>query len=196
MSVQKYRTIDLAVWLAITVGLEALIILAIGFNPNEAYVISVTIPVTLLVMMRWGGWSLIHAAGGGIALALLMGADWRTVLIYGLGNCLVAANLLWFHAVGKEKIRAGGMALAVYTATGWLLMCVGRGLVATLLVPDGSLLTHVLGFGRADSLTLLISLLALFIARRQNGVFEDQLQYLRRISKEEEERRANNQFSA
>lgn len=192
MSVQRYRSIDLAIWLAIAVILEALIILAVGLHPTEAYVVSAVIPVVLIVMMRWGPWALIHAFGGGVALALLMQASGKTIAVYALGNCFAAINLLWFRFAGKELVRTHALARGGFVLSGWFFICLGRAIMASILVPGSTLLANLFAYARAESLTLLISLLAVFIAQKQNGLFEDQMQYLRRISKEEEERRAKN----
>ena len=99
----------------------------------------------------------------------------------GIGGALVL-----FKLFGKERIRGdalGTMAFGVVTA---LLMQLGRALVS---VVSGGAAQDAILFFTADVLTLLFTAVVMWIVRRLDGVFEDQITYLLRISKEKEEER-------
>ena len=74
----------------------------------------------------------------------------------------------------------------VFGAAVLLLMQLGRAAVALLL---GNPLTAALGFFTTEAVTLLFTLLILWIVRRLDGVFENQDHYLLRLRAEEEKER-------
>ena len=63
-----------------------------------------------------------------------------------------------------------------------LLMQGGRALVSLVL---GGPAAGVLGFFTTDALSVLFTLVIIWIARRLDGVYEDQKHYLLRIQKED-----------
>jgi protein-S-isoprenylcysteine O-methyltransferase Ste14 len=65
-----------------------------------------------------------------------------------------------------------------------LLMQIGRGIVAVIL---GNSLDIAVGFILGDVLSGVFAMVIVGIARKLDGVFEDQKHYLLRISKEEKE---------
>lgn len=185
-TVGEYRTIDLIMFLLMVVLGEAVICLAAASFPRELYVFSLVPVITAIVMMRWGPWALLHAAAGGAVYTWASGGAATYYIIYCVGNLLGLGALLLFRFYGKERIRGdalGTMGFGVATA---LLMQLGRALVSMLT--GGSARNAVLFF-TTDVLTLLFTAVVMWIVRRLDGVFEDQITYLLRISKEKEEER-------
>ena len=86
------------------------------------------------------------------------------------------------RAVGKERVRTGGLSL-VFPLLVWLLMQAGRAIVALAL---GAGLSDAVGFFTSDSLSLLFTFVIIWIARKLDGVYEDQKHYLLRIHAQEE----------
>ena len=63
-----------------------------------------------------------------------------------------------------------------------LLMQTGRALIALL---TGAERASVIGFYTTDSLSMLFTFVIIWIARRLDGVYEDQIHYLLRINAKE-----------
>ena len=185
-TVGEYRTIDLIMFLLMVVLGEAVICMAAASFPRELYVFSLVPVITAIVMMRWGPWALLHAAAGGAVYVWASGGVGTDYLVYCAGNLLGLGALVLFKLFGKERIRGdalGTMAFGVVTA---LLMQLGRALVS---VVSGGAAQDAILFFTADVLTLLFTAVVMWIVRRLDGVFEDQITYLLRISKEKEEER-------
>jgi len=154
--------------------------------PNEPYTVSVTPAVTAIVMMRWGPWSGLHAALGGFVFCLASGAGPAHYVIYGLGNLLSLAALGYIRAVTPEGIRESVSKSLILALTVTLLMQLGRALLAIIL---GQPPAAALGFFTTDVITLLFTLVLIWIARRLDGIFEEQNHYLLRLRQQEKEER-------
>lgn len=181
-SLGQYRAIDLFCFALMLALFEPVLhFAATRLFPAEPYTVSVTAAVTAIVMMRWGPWAAIHAVFGGIMACLLAGARVDQYLIYGFGNLLSLASLLLLKAWGKEETRKDvlhSIAFALVTA---LLMQLGRALMALIL---GNGVGVSLGFFTTGVITDLFTVVVVWIARRLDGIFEDQIHYLLRIQKE------------
>ena len=95
--------------------------------------------------------------------------------------CSGAAVLL-LRALGKERVRTGHLSL-VFPLLVQVLMQGGRAAAALLL---GAGLGSVTGFFTTDSLSLLFTFVIIWIARKLDGVYEDQKHYLLRLNAQEE----------
>jgi uncharacterized protein (TIRG00374 family) len=137
--------------------------------------------ITAIVLMRWGPWAGIHAALGGVLVCLLAKARADQYLIYGLGNLLSLASLLLLKAWGKEETRKDALRSIGFALMTALLMQLGRALVAMVL---GNGLGVSLGFFTTGVITDLFTVVVVWIARRLDGIFEDQIHYLLRIQRE------------
>ena len=93
--------------------------------------------------------------------------------------------VLLLRLYGKERVRTGNLAL-VFPILVQLLMQAGRAAVALVL---GAGLENVAGFFTTDSLSLLFTFVIIWIARKLDGVYEDQKHYLLRVHAEGEQRR-------
>jgi hypothetical protein len=186
-TVKQYRTLDLAMFaLMLTVAETLAVTAARRWFPNEPYTVSVTPAITAIVMMRWGPWAGLHAALGGVVFCLTSGAGVKHYAIYGLGNLLSLAALTYIRSATPEGIRESvwkSLALALMVT---LLMQLGRALIAVVL---GSAPVAALGFFTTDVITVLFTLVLIWIARRLDGIFEEQNHYLLRLRQQENEER-------
>lgn len=182
ISLAQYRTTDLIFLCVIMVVTQTLISVAASkWYPTELYVASPIAAVVALVMMRWNGYAAVHALIGGLLYAFLHGGSWQYFLIYGGGNLLCVAALLLFRIWDKERIRKSSFLALLYAFCVQLLMLLGRALMALLL---GYPLAACVVFITTDTLSLLLTLVAIWCVRRIEGLFEDQIHYLLRVESE------------
>ncbi len=182
-----YRTIDLALFALLLIVTESLIVRASRvWYADQLYTVSVAAAVTGIVMMRWGAWGLAHAALAGLVFSLASGGSAKQIAVYTIGNLFAAAGLLVRRAAGRERITGDGLMALVYAAITQLSMQGGRAAVSVL---TGTKPVDSLVFFTTDSLSILFTMLILWIARRQDGLLEDQKAYLVRIHREESDKR-------
>ena len=185
---KRYRRIDLTIFALMVVLFESIVVLAARkWFPGQPFTVSVVPVVTAIVMMRWGPWAAIHAVLGGIVFCSMSGGGAAQYLIYCGGNLFSLAALALMKALGgEEKVRSD-----VFKTLGWglgvvLLMRAGRFLIA---LPLGTPVEKAAGFFTTDAVTLLFTLVILWIVRRLDGVFENQYHYLLRLQAEQEKER-------
>ena len=182
LSVRQYRNIDLAIMLIMLAAAEVLITVAARFwFPTELYSLSPTVAILCIVMMRWGPYAAVHAVGGGLALCIASGAEPKAYAVYCIGNCFALLALLLFKALGKEKIRSKLTLSLIFALTVFFAMQVGRWLVSLMF---GGSLSGIVQMAATDSLSLVFAFVTIFIARRVDGLFEDQISYLIRTQSE------------
>ena len=182
LSFKQYRSVDLGIMLVMLAVSEALIAYAATvWFPYEFYVLSPTVAVVCIVMMRWGGFAAIHAAVGGLALCIASGAEPKQFVVYCVGNCFALAALILLKTLGKEKVRSKLLLTALFTVIAFCGAQVGRWLVGLLM---GGSVSDILTFFATDSLSLIFALVTVLISRRINGLFEDQWAYLVRTQAE------------
>ena len=185
-SFRQYRTIDLCMFAVILCVSECLIVNAATFwFPDQLYTVSVVGAVTAIVLMRWGPWAAIHAVLGGLVFCLASRGSGRQYLIYCAGNLFSLFMLLPLRSLGGERIRLDGILSVGFGLLTLLLMQLGRALTALLL---GAELNACLGFFTTDALSLLFTGLILWVARRLDGIFENQRHYLLRIHEKDDGR--------
>lgn len=178
----QYRGIDLGILGALMVGAQFLIYYAASaWFPYEPYVVSPVAAVVALVMMRWNGYAAIHALLGGLVFVGLSGGTWQHFLIYCVGNLFSLLALLMFKLYGKEKIRQQAHLAVIFAICVQLLMQLGRVAVAAVL---GFEAAECLGFITTDALSILFTAVIIWIVRRIEGLFEDQINYLLRMERE------------
>lgn len=182
---KEYRIIDLGLLAGALAVFEYLILHAGNWwFPGQPYTVSLAAAVTSIVYMRWGIWGAVHALEAGVVFCLFSGATGKQYLIYCVGNLFSAIAVILLKAVGKERVRTGSLSL-VFPLLVLVLMQAGRAAVAFFLgAPPRSLV----GFFTTDSLSLLFTFVIIWIARRLDGVYEDQKHYLLRIHAEQEEK--------
>lgn len=181
ISFKTYRLIDLFILTGLLIIFEIIASLALGWF-NEKYYISLFISMSLIVMMRWNAWSVITILIGTIAYCLTNQGILKNYVIYLVGNLFILLNLLWFIK-GKKKFQKNYVVL-FYVVTGYLNIEIGRSLIA--LFYDAPFFSTFIGFLGTDLLNFLLALLIVFIVRKQDGVFEDQFSYLKRMNEKKE----------
>ncbi|MBQ5977706.1 MAG: hypothetical protein IJL51_06190 [Oscillospiraceae bacterium] len=183
-SFKQYRGIDLTLFALILCVSEMLIVNAARFwFADQLYTVSAVAAVTAIVLMRWGPWAAIHAVLGGLVFCLASRGSARQMLIYCAGNLLSLVALLPLRLLGSERIRKDGFLSVCFGLLVLLLMQLGRAVTALVL---GTGFSACLGFFTTDALSLLFTGVIIWIARRLDGIFENQKHYLLRIHKEEE----------
>ncbi len=186
LTLKQYRTVDLCILLFILAAAEVLISLAAGvWFPDELYVLSPTAAVTAIVMMRWGAYAALHAFGGGLAYCIASGASPKQFAVYCIGNCFALAVLPLLLKLKKDRVRSSVPLTALYTAAVFCAVQTGRWLVGLCF---GGTAGDFISLFAADSLSLVFALVTLQIARKTDGLFEDQIAYL--IRTQAERRRA------
>ena len=182
LSLKQYRAIDLGIMLVMLAAAEVLITVAAKvWFPAEMYILSPTVAIICIVMMRWGAYAAVHAVGGGLALCIASGASAGQFAVYCIGNCFALAALLLFRVWGKEKIRSKVTLSIIYTAVTFLAVQVGRWAVGLLF---GGSLGDIVKLLTTDSLSLVFAVVTVLLARRIDGLFEDQIAYLVRTQAE------------
>ena len=179
ISFSQYRAIDLGIMAGLLTISQFLITMSVTvWFPQELYVVSPVAVIVALVMMRWSGWAGIHACLGGVVLAVASGGRLDQILIYGLGNLLSLGALVMLKLLGKERVRKSSFLSLMFALCCQLLMLLGRGAVAALLQYP---LEVCWGFVTTDLLSVLFTLVIIWITRKVDGLFEDQKHYLLRM---------------
>ena len=183
-TIGQYRAVDLAMFAIMLAVFESLVAVAARrWFPNEPYTVSMTPAITAIVLMRWGPWAAIHAVFGGIVLCAGSRASLVQYAVYVLGNCF---SLLVLPALSRWRKEEGlwreSVKALTYGISVLLLMQAGRALVSLM---TGSGLENVPGFFTTEVITDLFTLVILWIARRLDGLLEDQRHYLRRLREQE-----------
>ncbi|MCR5297614.1 MAG: hypothetical protein K6E17_09415 [Clostridiales bacterium] len=184
-SIQQYRAIDLTLFAVILTVFETVLIQAgTKWFPQEAWMVSVTPVITAIVMMRWGPWAAIHAVLGGAALCFLTGAaqtNPRMIPVYCIGNLGGMAGLILLKKAGSEKIRGNAVQSMLFGGVVLLGMLAGRALVSLIVIRDfGALIMYF----TPEAVTLLFTLVLMWVVRRPDGLFEDQKHYLKRLNRQ------------
>lgn len=186
ISFSQYRSIDLTI-LAVVLVISQILINAASTNwyVNQPYVVSPVAAVAALVMMRWGAYVAVHAVLGGAVYVLLSGGNMQQLAIYCIGNLAAMAVLVMFRVFSKERIRESAFLTVMFAFMVQIAMQLGRAAVAAIF---GNNLSVCLGFITTDVLSVLFTTLIIWIARRVDGLFEDQRNYLLRQEREAERR--------
>ena len=188
LTLQQYRTIDLALFAVMLAIFEFIIV---RFAVGSLYTVSLAAAISTIVYMRWGWWGGVHAALAGFLFCLYYGMSVGQVeatdyLIYILGNLFSLVAVAGLLRLGKERVRASVWLSLAFGLAVILLMQGGRMLVAlTLGRPPDRVVDYIV----YDPLSILFTVVVTWIVRRLDGVFEDQKHYLLRL---QEERERNN----
>lgn len=185
LTLKQYRNIDLTLFAVMLLIFESIIILAATrWFPGQPYTVSAVAAVTAIVMMRWGRFAAIHAVLGGAIFCLLSGAGGQQYIIYCAGNLFGLLALLLIRIFGSERIRTDELLSLLFAVCTQLGMQLGRAAAALML---GHNIATCLDFITTDALSGLFSMVIIWIARRLDGIFEDQKSYLLRLNRETED---------
>lgn len=184
---RQYRMMDLIFFTAALCICETLITLgATVWFPAEPYTLSLVPAVTAVVLVRWGAWAMIPAALGSLAFCLASHAAAMQFVIYLIGSMAFMVLLPWIRRIGWEKLHDHVLLTMLYGMLAALLMQAGRFLVA---FAAGTPAATAAGFFTTDALSTLFAVLIVWIARRLDGMLEDQRHYVRRVKEEQERER-------
>lgn len=184
MTLKQYRAMDVALFCVILAVTQAVITgAASGWFADQLYVISPVAAVTVIVMLRWGIWAAAPAVVGGVVLSLVSGGSPVHLFIYAAGNLLALAAVPVLRQVGWKTVRDSTQWSLCLAAGVQVLMLAGRMLAA---LAAGCGLAASWGFVTTDTLSIVFTMVVVWIARRVDGLFEDQKHYLRRIQNEGE----------
>ena len=181
---RRYQSMDLLIWTVLLFVFETIVVKAgtVWFR-SQPWTLSLVPALTTIVYMRWGLYGVFYSALGGVAICFASKADTIQYVVYILGNLFSSASLLMVKKMGKEKIRSSVFFSLLYATVVFLLMAVGRGVVSLILVKGFGAL---IDFLTTDILSWVFALVIVWIARRLDGVFEDQISYLVRLKSDEE----------
>lgn len=185
MTIGEYRNIDLSLFAVMLIASETVIInAATRWFPSEAYTVSVVAAICAIVMMRWGPWAALHAVLGGFVYVLVSKGTGAQYVIYCVGNLFSLGALGLLKLWGSEPIREDKLKSLAFALAVQVLMQLGRAAVSLLF---GTPVSKAVGFITTDALSILFTLVIIWISRRLDGVFENQKHYLLRLNKEREE---------
>lgn len=185
-SLPAYRAIDLLLCGIILVLFESIIVrVSAGRHfSGQAYTVSLAAAITGIVYMRWGAWGALHAVIAGLVFCFMQNASAQQYMIYAGGNLLSLAALPIYKKAGRERIRNDKYLFIPVSLSVLLLMQTGRAAIALVL---GAPVSAALLFYLTDCLSAVFTVLIIWIAKQQDGLFEDQIHYLMRLHEEDRE---------
>lgn len=181
-TLKQYRTADLLILTLLMCGLETLSIVLLRTWAPFGLFASMFFPVVLIIIMRWDHYGILPALIHGIVYSICFGAALPEYVIFTIGNLGIMSVLLLFKLIGKDKIAKKWYLTIVYLLVAYISVELCRTLIA-LCFGYGFLLCMSITFF-ADAFSLILTSVILLVARKQNGLFEDQLTYLRRQESE------------
>lgn len=197
ISLRRYKATDLFLFTVILTIFDLLAHFAIVLFPGGAYyAFALTLPIVLLMIMRWGWWGALYAVFDGVMLSALNSPTvWQNYLSYSIGNLAILLLLIPMRYIGKKRIAGKWYLSALFVVFGWLLMNLFTSLVQCICGEGflSSLLGNM-GFGLTGVLSLAIGLVLIMVLRRLDGMFEDQIAYLKRLDEERKERMRIDEF--
>ena len=186
MTFRQYRRTDLLILSVMTCIFEGAVTLAgCKWFPEQPYSLSLTLTIVCLAFMRWDKYALFFPALGGVVFCVASGAEFSQYIIYCAGNCATIASLLFFRIWGKD-LRGDAIKTLVFVCASFGFMQVGRWIFA-LIFGAGPII--ILNFISTDALSLLFAAVVILLARKTDGLFEDQKAYLLRTEAQREKAR-------
>lgn len=185
---RQYRGMDVGIFTVLLCLCETLITLAATrWFPGEPYTLSITPAVTAIVMVRWGIWAAIPAFMGALTFCVASGATAAQYLIYCGGNLAAMVMLVYLRRFDWKRLRDQVLLAFLYGLMTALTMQLGRGLIALVL---GTPVATCAGFITTDTLSALFAVLIVWIAKRLDGMLEEQKHYLLRVEEEQKREKA------
>lgn len=163
--------------------------------PTQAYyTVSFSIPIVLLVMIRWGWPSVLYSLLSGLIVCLMnlkdiSGHNWACYLI---GNAFIALMLIPRYLIGTKKISSKWWGIALFSIGGWLSVYLGKSIVWAIAfaispVEGSTAASGFIGFLQTDLLSLVIGIVLMVVLRKLDGMTDDQNEFLRRLDDERKE---------
>lgn len=115
---------------------------------------------------------------------------WQSYLCYGVGNASLMLLLIVVKFAGKKRIASTWYFTSLFFICGWVLQNITISVMnAVCGLPFLSYLGSNFGFGITGVLSLAMGLVITLVLRRLDGMYEDQMDYLKRLKGEREEKR-------
>lgn len=200
ISVQQYRLTDLFIFFAILVASELLEHFALQWFPSGAFfTFSLVVPISLLVMARWGWRGVFCPFVSALMFCLLNEATGTQYLTYCFGNAFIILMLLPFKFIGTGRISGKWYWTLLATLIGWALIYIGRSTVYAICfaaspVEGSAAYAGFVEFATYDGVSLAIAVILMLALRRLDGMFENQEEYLKRVDKERRDRMKRDEF--
>lgn len=190
LTFEQYRNLDLSVFAVLLLVFEILVFkAATKWYPDQLYTVSLVPALVTVVIMRWDFFGLIHALLGGLVYSYLAEGTVLQFMCYIGGNLFCVLAVLFMKVVGKEKICKNSALSILFAAFVSLCMQCGR---AVISVSMGFGFAASANFITTDILSGVFAVVVIIIARKLDGVFEDQKTYLLRVQKESQEEWGSN----
>ena len=182
---KQYRNIDIGILCLVTAVFEVMATLATSkWFSGQPMAISITLALILITMYRWGPYAAPVAVVGGAAFCFASTASAEHFLIYCGGNAFALASLVFFKIFGKETIRRSFLKTLLFALVSYVLVACGRFLLS---LPFGAGIPDLVGFLFSDVLSLLFTVVILWLLKDVDGLIEDQKSYLLRLERQRAE---------
>ncbi len=197
ISLGQYRFTDLFLFAAILVGFDCLSHFAAVFIPEAAmYFFTLTVPIVLIIMMRWSWWAALFAAGDAIVLTALNNPTvWQSYLASVVGALSILAFLPLILKIGKKRVTGKWYFCFLLVAAAWFLMALTNSFVQFLCGEDFvAALVGNLGFGLTGMVSLFVGEAVILVVRNLDGMFVDQVEYLKARDEERKQMQRRDEF--
>ena len=181
ISLNLYRFLDIAIFSFIGLLFEYISFKILNIYDYPYYSISVSLLINLLIMKRWGKYSLFYSIISGLFYVYLNKGNLINYFIYGIGNIFILFDLFLLYKK-KDSIKSNIFINSLFIINGFILSCLGRSVVA--LIFKKNIIETFISFIGTESLNLIFSLIILNIIRNIDGLYEDQVEYIKRIKLE------------
>ena len=204
ISIQQYKATDLFLFALILIVFEVLNFFAVTkwFVGAAFFTFSLAIPICVVVMMRWGWISIIYAVCDGLFYCLMLCIqynqsgnifEWFRWIQYGIGGAFIALTMVYFHFVGKERIRQSWWLSALSVVIAWISVMLGRSIMYSACTGE-NFVGVLLSILSTDVLSMVIGVVVILVLRKLDGMFEDQKLYLARLDKEKRDKMQRDTF--
>ena len=197
ISLKQYRLTDLFLFAVILVAFDLLSYFApIIFSGAALYYFTLTVPIVLLVMIRWGWQAALFAIGDGIFQSVLYNPGvWQSYLSYAIGYAFILLLLIPIKFIGKQRISGKWFFSVLFAFSGWVLLNLGVSCMQAICGYNFTVQLSVnFGFGANGVISLAIAVILILVFRRLDGMFEDQKHYLKRMDKERRDLARRDEF--
>jgi hypothetical protein len=169
----------------------------VWFPDCATFTFSLMVPISLIVMMRWGWPSIFYPILAGLIYCLLYAEGFQVsvYLTYCIGNACMALVLIYIKLVGKERVAKKFYLSAILVVLAWLTINLARAAISAMF--GNNFFTMLLDFcGVSDNglMSLVMSILIISVMRKLDGMFEDQKAYLKRLEKEKRDKMRRDEF--
>lgn len=191
ISVKQYRATDLFIFAVILVIFDLLMHFApMLFSGQIVFSFCLTVPITLLIMIRWGWCSVFFAIGDALLLTIINNPSvWQSYLCYGVGNASLMLLLVVVKFAGKKKIASKWYFTTLFFVCGWVVQNLTISVMNAICgFSFVSYLASNFGFGITGALSMAMGLVITLVLRRLDGMYEDQMEYLKRLKGERDEK--------